>query len=269
MARINDLCKKAKIALKNKYGKRTDKSGYVNWPQENLLPGVTLEQFEAELREGDGNELRMKFCAVHSSAALAVNCFAPFKRGRELRLFGKDGGKITFEKKLKIFDDRRGPNIDVWIERGDEVIAVESKFLEYFEAKEAKFETVYEQLAPPRTEQCWWNVYLQARDGPKQHLDRAQLVKHYFGLKRFRGDAEIPRITLLYIFWEPEDWEKIELCKRHREEVEEFHAAVSSSNVSFEWMTYNQLWEEWRAVPGLVYHAENLRARYAVQLDLD
>jgi hypothetical protein len=71
---------KAKLALCKRFGGVADRQGYVDWPQGNLIPGVRLDQFEADLRRGDGNELRMKFCALHSSAALAVNCFAPFKR---------------------------------------------------------------------------------------------------------------------------------------------------------------------------------------------
>ena len=51
----------------------------------------------------------MKFCAVHSSCALAVNCFAPFKVDpSRLRLLGKQGASnVEFEKKLPIFDRRR------------------------------------------------------------------------------------------------------------------------------------------------------------------
>jgi hypothetical protein len=53
--------------------------GYANSIDDNLLPGVSRAQFEADLRKGDGNELAAKFLAAYSSSALAVNCFAPFK----------------------------------------------------------------------------------------------------------------------------------------------------------------------------------------------
>jgi hypothetical protein len=113
----------------------------------------------------------------------------------------------------------------------------------------------------------WWKVYLQAKDGPEQHLDRAQLIKHYFGLREFRRTANgVPQITLLYIFWEPINWREFEQCKRHREEVDEFAAAVSSSAISFKWTTYNQLWDEWQLVPVLADHVKHLKDRYAVEL---
>jgi hypothetical protein len=106
---------RAKSALKRNFldtahkTSNVDHRGYVDWPQENLLSGVRLEQFERDLREGDGNELRMKFCAIHSSAALAVNCFAPFKdRKEDLLLLDEQGTlEIQFEKQMPIICGRR------------------------------------------------------------------------------------------------------------------------------------------------------------------
>jgi hypothetical protein len=56
-------------------GVTVSSAGYVRDPSENLL-----EDIEADLCQGDGNELEEKFRAAHSSSALAVNNFAPFKR---------------------------------------------------------------------------------------------------------------------------------------------------------------------------------------------
>ncbi len=79
---------KAKDALLSNFSRDssgwTVDKGYARWPQDNLIPGIKLAMFEEDLRRGDGNELRMKFCAVHSSAALAVNCFALFKEQPEV-----------------------------------------------------------------------------------------------------------------------------------------------------------------------------------------
>jgi hypothetical protein len=58
-----------------------DKRGYVGRPEANLIPGVSLADFESDLRAGAGAELDGKFLAVHSSCALVVNCFAPFRFG--------------------------------------------------------------------------------------------------------------------------------------------------------------------------------------------
>jgi hypothetical protein len=66
-----------------------DEKGYVSEASQNLIEGVHLDDFEADLRQGDGNELEGKFRAAHSSSALAVNTFAPFKANpAELRLPG-------------------------------------------------------------------------------------------------------------------------------------------------------------------------------------
>ena len=211
----------------------------------------------------------MKFCAVHSSCALVVNCFALFKiNPSRLHLLGKQGAtNLGFEKKLPIFDMRRCPNLDVWIERENDVVAVESKLLEYLDPKKAEFAPTYEGLAPPKSDPCWWEVYKESKEGTEAHLDRAQLVKHYFGLNEFRQrHPECPTLTLLYLFWEPLNWSEFGECKKHREEVAAFAQAVANSPIKFQWMTYNDLWEEWSIVPDLAAHASHLKARYQVYL---
>jgi hypothetical protein len=186
----------------------------------------------------------------------------------ELALLGKTGAVyIQFEKQLRIFSGGKPPNLDVWVEREDEIIAIESKLLEYFKLTKPVFSKSYERLKPPFSEPCWWAVYKEARHGTRQHLDRAQLIKHYFGLRQYQHSGSAPsKLTLLYIFWEPLNWQEIDECKYHRKEVEAFTEAVSPSVISFCWMTYNDLWEEWSAYPVLAPHAQNLKARYAVYL---
>ena len=49
----------------------------------NLLPGIEPSSIEADFRRGKGSELDSKFCAAHSSAALAVNVFGPFRDGAQ------------------------------------------------------------------------------------------------------------------------------------------------------------------------------------------
>jgi hypothetical protein len=259
----------AKLALLRNFSGSTDNKGYTKSPQENLLPGIDLATVEDDLRSGDGDELRMKFCAVHSSCALAVNCFARFKvQPSRFSLLGKQGAtKVDFEHKLNIFHGGRSPNLDVWIEFGDDVVAVESKLLEYLTPKNPEFSPAYDRLAPPKSDPCWWRVYEEAKKGAEQHLDRAQLVKHYFGLNKFRKDhPEGPEPTLFYIFWEPLNWQDVDECRQHREEVTTFAEAVLSSPIKFCWLTYNDLWEEWDAISDLASHAHDLKARYQVRM---
>jgi len=243
----------------------TDARGYTSCPQDNLLPDIDWAAVEGDLRRGDGHELEGKFCAVHSSAALAVNCFAPFKtRPADLGLCGEEGAvSVEFEKQLRIFRGGRAPNLDVWIDRGSKAVAVESKLLECLTPKRPSFSKTYERLAH-ETEACWWEVYEQARESTAQHLDCAQLIKHYFGLSAYRKKHPGQALSLLYLFWEPLNWMDVAECKLHRENVAAFARAVSPSRVTFQWVTYSQLWEEWSAVPALTRHAQRLKERYEV-----
>jgi hypothetical protein len=262
-----DLRSLAKEALRCNFPGRPE-TGYTSLPEDNLLSGVTMASVEKDLRQGDGDELGRKFCAVHSSCALAVNCFGPFKeQPSKLHLLGKQGAsEVTFEHKLKIFARGKGPNLDVWINRGDDIVAVESKFLEYLSPKGAAFSSTYERLAPAGCDSCWWRVYQEAKNGGRQHLDRAQLVKHYFGLNALRKGSSGATLTLFYIFWEPLNWQVHRECEKHRQEVSAFADAVQDSHVRFRWATYNDLWEEWSHVPDLSEHAHRLKIRYQVEL---
>jgi hypothetical protein len=79
------------IASKAGCACRTSHPNYLsNW-QDNLIDGVTAADCEADLRGGNGSELDdrqrrsmgkhipAKFCAPHSSSALVVNTFGPFR----------------------------------------------------------------------------------------------------------------------------------------------------------------------------------------------
>jgi len=257
---------KVKAALARSFPGDKHRSGYVDWPQDNLVRGVRLEQFERDLRQGDGGELRMKFCAVHSSAALAVNCFAPFKdRPEDLFLLGNRGAvTIQFEKQMPIVPGRRPSNLDVWIDRGSSIVAIESKFLEYFTPKKPEFAEIYKTMEPV-SEPRWWSVCKSAWNGDAQHLDIAQLVKHYFGLRRFQNaDEQSPHLVLLYLFWEPTNWQDFKECRQHHDALDMLAEQVAASSVEFRRMTYLKLWQEWMAIPELNGHAGNLRARYEV-----
>ena len=260
---------RAKAALRAKFSGPTDNQGYVIKPEANLIPGVRLDQFESDLRRGDGGELRMKFCAVHSSSALAANCFGPFKDRREaLLLLGQRGAVgLEFEKRLPIIPGHRPSNLDVWVDRGASAVAVESKFLEYFQPKRTEFAETYKCMAPPMAEPCWWTVCVECSSGAPQYLDRAQLVKHYFGLRRRQqATSGPPKLTLLYLFWEPENWDEIEECREHRRQLQAFAEKVATSSISFRSMTYGQLWQEWMENPDLAEHACNLKARYEISI---
>lgn len=270
---------------------RSDRPLYVREPADNLIPGITLGDFKADLGAADGNELRdgkarpAKFCASYSSSALAVNTFAPFKAHPDaLTIAGLSGftAPPTFEGKcpnglFEVNGERsRSPNLDLLAFAGNTVVAVESKFLEPLSKKKQKLSPKY--LAPflgadgtgPVAEPEWSEMYKRVarmaefpkEDLPYTHLDAAQLVKHYLGLKvsyphRERG--------LVYLYWEPTNAGGMDAYKRHWLEVEDFTRRVQGCDTKFISMSYPDLWSEWQAKsiwPGMPQHLARLRARY-------
>jgi hypothetical protein len=266
---MNDITKKVKAALLAKFSGSVDSKGYVTRIEDNLISGVCRSDFEEDLNRGEGHELETKFRAVHSSSALAVNCFARFKAAPEsLSLLNRQGAQnIEFEKPMRIFRGGRPPNLDVWIEQETGTIAVESKFLEYLAPKLPSFSEAYERLNPPWAESSWWRAYQLAKGAEKGFLDRAQLLKHYFGLRSFQQKSGYQKpLTLLYLFWEPLNRNEFFVFQQHREEIQAFASAVAGSTISFNWMTYSDLWNDWDAHPSLKSHAQVMRTRYAVTI---
>lgn len=249
----------------------SDNRGYVARPEDNLIAGVRMDQFENDLCQGAGNELHGKFCAVHSSSALAVNTFARFKdRLQDFLLNGLHGcDGLRYEAECDTGLRGTPPTLDVLVRRQGEVIGIESKFLEYFTPKQAKFSASYTHQALPWAEDCWWQVMEDAKHADKRHLDVAQLVKHYFGISRLlvEGDEtgwKPAKMTLLYLFWEPENAPDIKICQQHRKEVQELAAMVKDSKVVFRWLSYPELWQEWSADTALREHVCHLKKRYSI-----
>jgi hypothetical protein len=245
---------------------------YVESIDSNLLPGVKVEQFAADLKEGDGNEMDGKFMAVHSSSALAVNCFAWFNEPDRfclLPLLAHQGARsIRFEQKFPIFSRGKSPNLDVVIDRESELIAIESKLTEHVSKTKPKLSASYDNLAPPElAEPCWWDVYQQANAIKSQYLDIAQLLKHYFGLRTHQMKMEIKKpIRFLYLFWEPLNAADIEVFRQHRRECDILTQTTAISDIPFLWMSYLDLWKQWLNIPAVEQHARNLMNRYAVEI---
>ncbi len=246
--------------------------GYVSAPEENTLPGVKLRQFASDLEQGDGNELEGKFRAAHSSSALAVNCFAPFKDSiADLSLLGATGfEEIQFERKCPTgLRGGRAPNLDLVAEADTHVVAVESKCTEYLGAKAAKFSPAYAaQIKDERRESAWFAEMLDLDAGIVSYrfLDAAQLVKHAFGVARcFRETSA----TLLYLYWEPANAAALPAFEAHREEIARLGERVAGAFPRFEALSYPALWKSWetsRCPPWLKDHLLALRARYLVSI---
>lgn len=252
---------------------------YVDDYLNNLVPHIEPFMFEGDLRQGAGSELNSrgksppKFAAAYSSAALAVNCFAPFKSYiGDLRLLGPYGFQnIGFEHQCPIWPENRKltpPNLDALVRREGGVVGIESKCTEILGSKKAKFAPRYESIVEKQLDLPWLETYQALKDDPTlfNRLDAAQLVKHCLGLRSTFPDQDI---SLVYIFWEPENALDFEIFKTHRSEVQKFTDMVTGSSVKFAAISYLELWETWvgKGCPQwLMEHVGSLRLRYAVTI---
>lgn len=251
---------------------RLDAKGYMANLQDQLLPLVRRKDFEAELGAGAGDELGEKFRAVHSSAALAVNCFAPFRtRLAALRMpTGAGFTQLEFERQCP--SGLRGvpPHLDVLLSGADVLVAIESKLTEYLSQSPARFAASYKD----NRQEAWRDgAYFREllrleREPDYAWLNAAQLVKHAFGLAHtFRGERR--KLTLLYLYWEPANPDCDPTFARHRQDLQAFAARVQGANPAFSFMSYRELWRFWEAqqpADWLVEHIGRLRARYDVRI---
>jgi len=245
------------------------RSNYVLHAEHALVPGVRFEWIKADFDAADGGELTAgrkippKFHAVHSSSALAVNTFGIFRMDpAALRFAGYSGfSSLRFEYLCPTGAGSGKANLDLLMRSKDVVIAIESKFTEFLSGKPAVFSLKYDKVVTRRADRLWSDVYTGLKQSPHRyrHLDAAQLVKHYLGL---RGNFPSERLVLAYLFWEPQNAASIDIYRQHAREVAEFQSCVQNSNVEFMPMRYSEVWSALRAVvPRHVTHLEN---RYAL-----
>lgn len=247
---------------------RVDEHSYVTRPEDNLLGGLLLKDFEGDLNAGAGKELMGKFRAVHSSVALAVNCFAPLRTaGLQFSIGSHSCLQVEgFERRFPTGLSRAPqPPLNVVTSGPAGLVAIESRCIEYLTPKKTKFSVRYETgITDERAAGPWYAEMMRLRSEEKpsyRWLGAAQLIKHAFGLARAEPDS-----TLLYLFWEPMDAGCSPIFEEHRAEIAAFGDRVAGGSPRFEAMSYLQLWEQWANGydANLRSHAAALRARYEV-----
>lgn len=245
-----------------------DQHGKVPGAEDNLLPGLTLEQFAGDLGT-DAGKLLDEFRAVHSSAALAVNSFAPLRTGNvPFDLAGHVGLQVNgFEHRSPTGLTRAQPrHLDVIASGPAAHVAIESRCLEYLTRKKPNFSGRFRtEITDERANGPWHAEMLRlvAGEGPSYRwLDAAQLIKHAFGLAH---QSDRP-VTLVYLFWEPRDAGLSPLFAKHRNEIADFAERIAGGTPRFEALSYYELWDAWANSndPRLVAHVAALRARYEV-----
>lgn len=261
-----------------------NRNGYVLDPQDNLLDGIVLNEFRHAFDSGAGQELGAirgdeyvpgKFCAAYSSSALAANHFAPFAT-RLVPVLGTwqnlnlDGFEVAFPTGLRGIP----PHLDVLMSSNTVRTAFESKCLEYLRPKSASArqksadrlrDKYLVGITDKRRDGPWFAELTQLASDPSRYryLDAAQLIKHALGLL---NSADVRPTTLLYLYWEPLDAGHSPVFIAHRNEISTFAIRVNDAGLSFETMSYPELWDQWEAVddPFLAAHVIALRRRYAI-----
>lgn len=254
--------------VRSRPGTNVDARGYVDDWRSNLIAGISPDLIEGDFRRGQGSELDSKFQAAHSSAALVVNTFGPFRNGRDAFTVPELGSLILrqFERTFPTGVPKGiPPHLDAEAIGPEGIVAIESKCLEYFAPKAAKFAPAYQFLTECQ-KAPWFAEMERLRDCPTHYrrLDAAQLIKHAFGLIHSAPGGA----ALLYLFWEPEDAKRHHLFAEHRREIAQFAGRVAGGGPSFKAMSYPELWADWARsdTPKLRDHAEQLFARYGGSL---
>ena len=236
----------------------------------NLLYHRMSPETRDDLAAGAGRELDQKSRAPHSSSVLVVNTFEPWRTDcGQLQLAGVQSfKKVAFEQKCPTGLPGTPPHLDLIAETTNAVVAVESKCLEYLNPNVAKlsdFAPSYKTLANEYGKRSWFRYVVEGAPSFR-HLDIAQLVKHWLGLCRVYPDRAV---TLLYTYWEPENWRQVPECRRHRCEIQSFADQVAGDVVSFDAISYHELWAHWERLPAppwVADHVARLRQRYAVAI---
>jgi hypothetical protein len=268
---VADRARRALLAAANEFGSGPyNSAGYVADVEDNLVPGVALEDIRDAFQRGRGSELNGKMRAAHSSSALAVNAFGPWSNDpTSLSVAGHSGfSNLAFERQCSSGLGGTPPHLDVVLEGPTSILAIESKCTEYLSPKEPKFaESYFTDIKDKRSSSPWYaEMQRIAQSSDYRFLDAAQLIKHYFGLAKTFSDKPV---TLLYLYWEPTNAKQVDAFRQHRDEIAVFGANVRNAEVSFISLSYPELWSAWdsQRSPGwLGAHVAALEARYAVNI---
>jgi len=97
------------------------------------------------------------------------------------------------------------------------------------------------------------------------HLDAAQLIKHYLGLRKQFPAGK--KVWLVYLYWKPVNFIDIAEYSRHAEDLEKFQSEVKEAEaVRFMAMDYLELWNSWEKDKNMAEHAKLLKDRYCVEI---
>jgi len=254
----------------------------------SVIDGITPDLYHSDLNRGDGGELSNepgfapKFNSISSSASIAVSTFAPWiNRLSELsvelgsnKLSGFERLEFEHIAQTAIPNANKHPNLDVWLESDDAILAIECKFCEFLgeRTEKASLHKAYKRLAATMDRNNPWVKAIDLVTNTNgecryRFFDAVQIIRHYFGVLN-SGQKEK---HLLYLYWHPEneDWEDIHPFDTHMKELKEFSKLVSqATDVHFHYLSFNELWEQWGEMESLEVqkHCRNLKTKYYIQI---
>lgn len=259
----------SKEIIKSKLKRNIDcnNKGYVENIADNLIDGIDLNMFEDDFRKGNGNELKTKCYAVHSSSILCINNFGLIKKNPSTFTFLDQNGftDAKFERKFKTGIST--PNLDFVLENDSSVIAFESKFLEILDIKRVDFSNSYSKERLKYLDDFWFEL-IETYKNKKCYLDVAQLLKHAFGMINYKIKNNKKEMILVYIYWTPKDYKQYIQYEKHDEELKSFINNMNKqSDVIFVAMTYSEFWEKVtnkNKNKNMIEHIRLIRDRYDI-----
>jgi len=150
-------------------------------------------------------------------------------------------------------------NLDVLLQGNNIFLGVESKLIEPLTKKKADFSDKYHSVIESVADPSWRSVYntLKKQQDNYTHLDAAQLVKHYLGLRQTPNEKSV---ILVYLYWEPMNAKDISIYQKHTEEIKDLKERLSGADTPLLSISYPELWREMEA--SNPKHVARLRERY-------
>lgn len=269
---IANRCLEMKMNLNN---------GYVPSNEENLIDLFqNWSEIKNELSIGSGSELNNKFNAVHSSSALCVNNFAPFKLYKDNISFLGFSNFIeaTFEKKLPTSLGGTPPNLDFYLETQHEIIGIESKFLETIDGKAPNKDNNFAPYLKNISKLSYLPegfielIKQYDSDDKKRQLDIAQLLKHSIGIihrsktkYEYFLNSMFTKPVLVYIYWQPQNWFNIDIYCNHENEIIQFSNEIRKF-ITFIPISYLEFWKTYENDRRFSEHIGKIKERYLITI---
>lgn len=242
--------------------------------RDNLAPGISTEEVEAAYSADPA--WRADLALPHSSAALTVNLFAPWRDDLDKLTLGEVSGFTSFrlEVEASLGLDGTPAYFDAIGMSDRRVVAIEVKCLEYLSDPPEKYRIGFEQSigriceAHGLSEEGWLGEANRLKRDPAAYgaLFAHQLVKQAFALEHQHKSG---RQLLIYLYWEPTDWQKHPFFEQHRSELARLSRTVAGERIAFRYLSVSDLIAAWAHVSQpawLAGHVEYLKHRYEVEI---